>query len=341
MKELTRQIVIIFSLIITLFLVGCNQVTCDEPYIKVGTSCCLDQNDNNICDSDEERVKPGTPNVNQEVEHQEQTFTINDLQADIGNVLGETVFLTKDQKLDHALVYSNKVQGSKFLGTYGLNLFYYKPTTQKPQIIIEITEPEHYIKNKEDFRNFISVTKNIFLETALNSKVLFENEFKEGELPNIIYLVSGVDKYTSKKAKYVSHSESPPVSFYDDIYYPEAVSGNIAEIKYVKINRYVVNISDTDRLERNPKPKYTRELSNINYGQSAVVQCSPNLLIALSVEDYGAQSKTYEKNYNRKDLTKDFFSTPINSYYRELVTDAQALLKMCEQRYQFTYIRGR
>src|SRR3989338_7170862 len=123
MKELTRQIVIIFSLIITLFLVGCNQVTCDEPYIKVGTSCCLDQNDNNICDSDEERVKPGTPNVNQEVEHQEQTFTINDLQADIGNVLGETVFLTKDQKLDHALVYSNKVQGSKFLGTYGLNLF--------------------------------------------------------------------------------------------------------------------------------------------------------------------------------------------------------------------------
>lgn len=30
-----------------------NEVTCNSPYIKVGTSCCLDQNSNGICDSDE------------------------------------------------------------------------------------------------------------------------------------------------------------------------------------------------------------------------------------------------------------------------------------------------
>jgi len=30
-----------------------NSVTCNYPYIKVGTSCCLDQNSNNICDNDE------------------------------------------------------------------------------------------------------------------------------------------------------------------------------------------------------------------------------------------------------------------------------------------------
>ncbi len=30
-----------------------QQVTCNKPYILVGTSCCLDQNDNSICDSDE------------------------------------------------------------------------------------------------------------------------------------------------------------------------------------------------------------------------------------------------------------------------------------------------
>ncbi len=48
------KIIIILGLIlITLFLVSCTQVTCDKPYIKVGTSCCLDQNDNNICDNDE------------------------------------------------------------------------------------------------------------------------------------------------------------------------------------------------------------------------------------------------------------------------------------------------
>ena len=38
---------------------GCVQqpkqeaVTCNPPYIKVGTECCLDQNSNNICDKDE------------------------------------------------------------------------------------------------------------------------------------------------------------------------------------------------------------------------------------------------------------------------------------------------
>ena len=30
-----------------------NSVTCNSPYIKVGSSCCLDQNSNDICDDDE------------------------------------------------------------------------------------------------------------------------------------------------------------------------------------------------------------------------------------------------------------------------------------------------
>jgi len=31
-----------------------NEVTCNSPYIKVGTSCCLDQNSNGICDNEEQ-----------------------------------------------------------------------------------------------------------------------------------------------------------------------------------------------------------------------------------------------------------------------------------------------
>ena len=31
-----------------------NEVTCNSPYIKVGNSCCLDQNNNGICDNDEQ-----------------------------------------------------------------------------------------------------------------------------------------------------------------------------------------------------------------------------------------------------------------------------------------------
>jgi micrococcal nuclease len=37
-----------------------QQVTCNKPYILVGTSCCLDQNDNSICDKDE-TIPESTP----------------------------------------------------------------------------------------------------------------------------------------------------------------------------------------------------------------------------------------------------------------------------------------
>jgi hypothetical protein len=48
-----RNLLIILSLIILLLVAGCAEVVCNKPYIQVGTSCCLDQNDNAICDSDE------------------------------------------------------------------------------------------------------------------------------------------------------------------------------------------------------------------------------------------------------------------------------------------------
>ena len=44
---------IIGLLFISLFLVSCQPVTCNEPYILVGDSCCLDQDNNSICDFDD------------------------------------------------------------------------------------------------------------------------------------------------------------------------------------------------------------------------------------------------------------------------------------------------
>ncbi len=42
---------------VVVFLAGCilpqPEVVCNKPYIKVGTSCCLDVNDNKICDDHE------------------------------------------------------------------------------------------------------------------------------------------------------------------------------------------------------------------------------------------------------------------------------------------------
>ena len=47
----------VFFVALIVLLASCSsapeQVVCNKPYIQVGSQCCLDQNDNSICDSDE------------------------------------------------------------------------------------------------------------------------------------------------------------------------------------------------------------------------------------------------------------------------------------------------
>jgi len=70
-KELIIGILIISFILISGFN-GCQKVICNKPYIQVGTECCLDNNDNAICDKDEsamnqEAAEQGTVATNQEV----------------------------------------------------------------------------------------------------------------------------------------------------------------------------------------------------------------------------------------------------------------------------------
>lgn len=62
MKQPKYQAYICLTLLIVgiILITGCVQnrpsqetVTCNPPYIKIGTTCCLDQNNNSICDKDE------------------------------------------------------------------------------------------------------------------------------------------------------------------------------------------------------------------------------------------------------------------------------------------------
>ena len=67
-------------LIVIVFVSGCTsqtpsntqpqQVTCNKPYILVGTSCCLDQNDNSVCDKDEQTEQEETTTTQQEATQQ-------------------------------------------------------------------------------------------------------------------------------------------------------------------------------------------------------------------------------------------------------------------------------
>lgn len=61
-----RKLMVVLSVItVMLFLVSCapaqKPIVCDAPYILVGTECCLDENNNAICDSDETIAAPEVP----------------------------------------------------------------------------------------------------------------------------------------------------------------------------------------------------------------------------------------------------------------------------------------
>ena len=52
---MNKYLFLIFAILV---ISGCSQETiCNKPYILVGNDCCLDANDNNICDSDEQEQK--------------------------------------------------------------------------------------------------------------------------------------------------------------------------------------------------------------------------------------------------------------------------------------------
>jgi len=60
---------------LTLILIGCSQqITCNKPYILVGNECCLDKDDNSICDEDDNQpqIEP-----DQEVKETEQVTQTN------------------------------------------------------------------------------------------------------------------------------------------------------------------------------------------------------------------------------------------------------------------------
>jgi hypothetical protein len=85
-----KNLIIIIMLGSLFFLIGCGQtqeVICNKPYILVGNDCCLDQNENKICDNDEikKELQPKIePNVykNSEETNLEVQSTIDLITAD-------------------------------------------------------------------------------------------------------------------------------------------------------------------------------------------------------------------------------------------------------------------
>ena len=124
-------------LILVLFLVGCQSVVCEKPYMRFEESCCLDKDNNSICDNDEVKEQTKEPVIEEKPketiieEGPEEKITEEEpkpveepvpveeeknFEVEIGYMKG-TIRL-----LDQAIVIVNIVNKKNYLETYVVNI---------------------------------------------------------------------------------------------------------------------------------------------------------------------------------------------------------------------------
>jgi len=93
-------------------------VVCNEPYIRFGTSCCLDQNNNNICDQDEKIESKYKEDVKVDVEEK----SVEDLFIYLGDG-GEDFFKGEEVVQQRKVKVRFDLLEDENIDTINLNLF--------------------------------------------------------------------------------------------------------------------------------------------------------------------------------------------------------------------------
>jgi len=178
-KTLTFILLVFFSL-----LIGCsndienvtdsNKIVCNPPYIQVGTSCCLDQNNNSICDSDEK-----SESITQVSEEKSSTSDI------VNDISTET--LIKEHPLKLAL-YSSEIEAGYSLNRK--NSGQYKYYSEDFPELNSATLTGFFVTNYEKIGSRIEeeryltiyITSFNSIENAKNGFKIIEKKSKENPL---------------------------------------------------------------------------------------------------------------------------------------------------------------
>lgn len=199
-------------MVIALFLlVGCTlqqphiNVVCNKPYIQIGTECCLDNNNNSVCDKDESisqdnktdtqgqpsilTEEPEEPEIVKEQETDkerqetntppnelpERGFSIEELSAFINKMSGSSKFLEYDLNTS----YANKLKENNHLVFTNNNQYktwVIEVINNKEGSLETINDFYNYVKaeNWEGWKFYVNETSWHWLHTPLT-----ENELKE------------------------------------------------------------------------------------------------------------------------------------------------------------------
>lgn len=290
--------------------------TCNKPYILVGTECCLDKNDNAICDKDETE--------------QSSSYTIGDLQADINKVLKgrfkydvltkspasnkDFDFYTDKQRL--ATLIAERDSSSQYiqlLDKFGISAFDIKSNSQ-------------YIYDQNDLFEFTNSYLHLLTSfTKLRKEQILTEVHTGGEIWE-----ESLGKQTyGTNLTFVSLSLVSEEKIYDNLTKVELLPNKIVEILQATVEKYELWYNYTNPV-RELKDRPTKfDLVSVHYLQAYSIQCNQNLVITIYADPYLGKTNAHS--------LKDH----IRSIRTIMLREAQAIIEMCEQRYDVTYIRNK
>lgn len=110
-----------------------EEVVCNRPYIRVGTSCCLDENDNMICDKDEEQTEENNIDLTKIDVSFERDYTFNLYLNGDGGPESQTGYVTvknnNDNQIKVKLVcIDDSFMESDYIGCSGSDINWYDNT---------------------------------------------------------------------------------------------------------------------------------------------------------------------------------------------------------------------
>jgi len=130
---------IILLLILIIFINGCSQkIVCNKPYILVGTECCLDNNDNTVCDKDEVLEKT----EEKPSEQKKLNYTLAQIEIKLNEA--------DDDKFQNYVF--RKQEGDSFKKRYEI----YESLEGRDVFLVQIKNNSDYINDYEAFYDFVN-----------------------------------------------------------------------------------------------------------------------------------------------------------------------------------------
>jgi len=330
------------------------KVECNKPYIKVGTSCCLDKDDNAICDKDEVKEEPKVEVKEEPVEEDScgndicdskesckscqedcgKCFSLYGVQSSIKDSTTYDVVLSETNEDSKSQIYTYSELKTKLLGKYpvsgeGSNPQepYYKVLSKTKVLVAKIKDKSNFIKDKTELLSYLESIKGDILISVGEAGSMFQEDLKR-DLPDLMYKVEKSANTVIQSERYdlVDFEITDEKEFFDTISMSEA-GDKIAEILFITADTYDVTYKMTETNHDEP-----RELSALNYIYAMAIHCSPSFVVVLYAKE--EHSKT---NYDKYGIEQSYFMDDIRADRKKLLEDSTSMAKTCEELYDFNY----